>query len=472
MTITNSLLTANSVDDNDDGGAIYVKADGELTVIESTLSNNVAGRGGAIFAEGATATVIDSVIDGNYADDEGGGIFARNTVTISGTTISNNATGVANTAGTDRGGGIHNQGDLTLTDSTLSGNRADRGGGIYDIGGGSMTISGTTIHDNHALDGNSGGIRSNSRLIMIDSTISDNTSTDLGAGLYVASNTATITGTTISGNYSTDGAGGLFNSGTTTFTNGTISGNQADKDGGGVFNFGTLTFINSTISDNSAALQGDGFRLASGTITLQNTIIANSPDDNCYDSSGLPYNYYSLGGNLSDDDTCNFTESSDLNDTEADLGSLADNGGPTRTHLPQSGSPAIDHTACAVATDQRGIDRPQGADCDIGADEVLAAEQLPLCVNGYTGAVSTPWSGKCPPGQQTRPCHRDSRINPHRSGSLRWCWTVRAGVPTHLMPDDGALLTCVSRYTGSNRAVTDHTQCLAYELPNIIPATP
>ena len=263
-----------------------------------------------------------------------------------------------------------------------------------------MTISGTTIHDNHALDGNSGGIRSNSRLIMIDSTISDNTSTDLGAGLYVASNTATITGTTISGNYSTDGAGGLFNSGTTTFTNGTISGNQADKDGGGVFNFGTLTFINSTISDNSAALQGDGFRLASGTITLQNTIIANSPDDNCYDSSGLPYNYYSLGGNLSDDDTCNFTESSDLNDTEADLGPLADNGGPTRTHLPQSGSPAIDHTACAVATDQRGIDRPQGADCDIGAVEVLAAEQLPLCVNGYTGAVSTPWSGKCPPGQQ------------------------------------------------------------------------
>ena len=130
VTITNSLLTANSVDDNDDGGAIYVKADGELTVIESTLSNNVAGRGGAIFAEGATATVIDSVIDGNYADDEGGGIFARNTVTISGTTISNNATGVANTAGTDRGGGIHNQGDLTLTDSTLSGNRADRGGGI------------------------------------------------------------------------------------------------------------------------------------------------------------------------------------------------------------------------------------------------------------------------------------------------------------------------------------------------------
>ena len=40
------------------------------------------------------------------------------------------------------------------------------------------------------------------------------------------------------------------------------------------------------------------------------------------------------------------------------------------------------------------------------------------------------------------------------------------------MPDDGALLTCASRYTGANRAVDDHSQCLAYELPNIIPATP
>ncbi len=53
------------------------------------------------------------------------------------------------------------------------------------------------------------------------------------------------------------------------------------------------------------------------------------------------------------------------------LGILTDNGGLTPTHLPEPGSPAIDGagTMC-VADDQRGIARPQGPACDIGAVEV------------------------------------------------------------------------------------------------------
>ena len=415
-TITNSLLTANSVGDYDDGGAIYVRAGGELTVIASTLTDNVGGRGGAIFAEGATATVIDSVIDGNTSAENGGGIYARNIVTISGTTISNNEAGF--TRGGD-GGGIYNQADLTVTDSTISGNEAeDDGGGIYDSGGGSMTISGTTIHDNHVgeVSADGGGIRSNSPLILIDSTISDNTADDDGAGLYIVSSTATITGSTFSGNHAiggrgggirnsgttvlTDstvsgnqsgrGAGGIYNNSALTIINSTISGNQANEDGGGIYNTSnTLAVTNSTISDNSAGLQGDGIRFSSGTLTFQNTIIANGPDDNCYSFFGDQLG--SLGGNLSDDDTCGFSEPSDLNDIEADLGPLADNGGPTQTHLPQTGSPAIDHTACVVATDQRGIDRPQGAACDIGSVEVLVAEHAAaLCQQLYRRGLQPP----------------------------------------------------------------------------------
>ena len=54
------------------------------------------------------------------------------------------------------------------------------------------------------------------------------------------------------------------------------------------------------------------------------------------------------------------------------LGPLADNGGPTRTHALRPGSPALDAIPaedCAVATDQRGIARPRGSGCDIGAFE-------------------------------------------------------------------------------------------------------
>ena len=56
------------------------------------------------------------------------------------------------------------------------------------------------------------------------------------------------------------------------------------------------------------------------------------------------------------------------------LGALADNGGPTQTHALLTGSPAIDAAGDCVAdlsitTDQRGISRPQGTACDIGAFE-------------------------------------------------------------------------------------------------------
>jgi len=69
--------------------------------------------------------------------------------------------------------------------------------------------------------------------------------------------------------------------------------------------------------------------------------------------------------------------------TVVDAGGL--NGGPTFTHLPQPGSPAIDAGAPptfpagpCTRTDQRGVERPQDGDgngqaiCDIGAVEVGA----------------------------------------------------------------------------------------------------
>jgi hypothetical protein len=67
------------------------------------------------------------------------------------------------------------------------------------------------------------------------------------------------------------------------------------------------------------------------------------------------------------------------------LGPLADHGGPTRTFLPGTGSPAIDAVACdpAIIGDQRGALRPDPVSvaanrCDVGAVE--AASELPLAV--------------------------------------------------------------------------------------------
>ncbi len=95
-----------------------------------------------------------------------------------------------------------------------------------------------------------------------------------------------------------------------------------------------------------------------------------------------------------------------------------------------------------------------------------------LCVNGYTGAVSSPERSCATRPAETRPippAPSASTPTPVGSRSSEQA-SARRSSETHLMPDDGALLTCVSRYTGANRAVADHSQCLVYELPNIIPA--
>jgi hypothetical protein len=71
------------------------------------------------------------------------------------------------------------------------------------------------------------------------------------------------------------------------------------------------------------------------------------------------------------DDSCN-PAASDQVIGDALIGALGDNGGPTPTHALLSGSPAIDTAAggACPATDQRGVTRPQGPRCDVGAFEV------------------------------------------------------------------------------------------------------
>jgi hypothetical protein len=87
-------------------------------------------------------------------------------------------------------------------------------------------------------------------------------------------------------------------------------------------------------------------------VTVTNSILAGNLSGNCDDpiTSG--------GFNISSDDTCGFDQEGDQNETDRELGPLADNGGPTETFLPQDGSPAIDAGGDCPDVDQRGDPRP------------------------------------------------------------------------------------------------------------------
>ena len=91
--------------------------------------------------------------------------------------------------------------------------------------------------------------------------------------------------------------------------------------------------------------------------------------DNCAGKPSVNISY-----SLFDDDTCQYITGTGNIYEFAFIGALADNGGPTLTHMIASFSPAINTGDCLLELDQRGVARPQGGACDIGAVERRSQE--------------------------------------------------------------------------------------------------
>jgi len=284
------------------------------------------GKDLTIIGAGSRLTIIDGTNHDTVITVQTGV-----TVSISGMTITNgNSDGI-------RGGGIYNDGTLTLTDCTMSNNTAIIfGGGIYNHGSGALNI--------------------------YSSTISGNTTTNAGSA-----------------------GGGIYNNGTVSMWNSTVSGNTSDY-GGGIYNNTSITLSQCTVSSNTATYDGGGIWNGSTNSDLKSTIVADNTAPNGPDFDNALNSY---GYNLIEDTTdCTIIEvanpGTNITGVDPTLGPLANNGGPTQTHALLSGGPAIDTGDCTdingnpVTTDQRGVSRPQGPGCDIGAYEV---PQVTLTIN-------------------------------------------------------------------------------------------
>ena len=210
---------------------------------------------------------------------------------------------------------------------------------------------------------------------------------DRGGGLRnEASTSTTLTNVRVMGNTATVNffvGGGIFNDfGDLTITGSTISGNQAtgtSSDGGVYSRIGSLTIVDSTISGNSAPDDGGGIQINSiaDVTTIRNsTISGNTGDDDVHTlNAGVANTFASLGHNLigGGNSTAAFNQTGGQTGvTNPMLGPLADNGGPTRTHLPH-GSPAIDagSNPSSLTNDERVAPflREFGGTADVGAVE-------------------------------------------------------------------------------------------------------
>ncbi|RME88037.1 MAG: hypothetical protein D6770_07895, partial [Anaerolineae bacterium] len=271
----------------------------------------------------------------------------------SGTTVELKGLTIAH-GNADIGGGVYNAGTLTITDCTFSNNQATAndggGGGIFNTGTGTLTVTGSLFSNNQAT--------------------------------------------------STAGVGGaILSLGPLTVTNSTFANNQVQQRGGGIYILNSsLTVTNSTFSDNQAG-EGGGIYNLDSTLHLRNTILANSQGGgkDCFNDGGtlVEDTHNLIENNAASPNNCGTpTQTGDPN-----LGPLQDNGGPTQTMALGAGSPAIDNGDNAVcpATDQRGVARPQGIGCDIGAYEyedlipptVVATSLLPSYTTGPTSFTVT-----------------------------------------------------------------------------------
>jgi hypothetical protein len=180
----------------------------------------------------------------------------------------------------------------------------------------------------------------------------------------------------------------VANSGSLVINNSTISGNQNKADpadssavaSGALATFGQpLTVRESTLSGNASIGPATAFESGSlgGTaaIGIVNTIVAGGSPANC-SSSALPVADHSIDSDGSCQVGATNGNQSNVNPL---LLPLAANGGPTLTHALAPNSPARDAAdlATCLATDQRGVIRPQGAGCDIGAFELEPALPTP-----------------------------------------------------------------------------------------------
>jgi hypothetical protein len=290
-----------------------------------------------IIGAGAEQTIVD----GNGKDR----VFDiyNDTMSMSGMTIRN---GVAPTGDFGGGGLRTSNGTLTLDKVIVRNNRIAAGGGVNDYGG---------------------GVGNNGVCTIINSTIANNAAYK-GGGVSNNGSSITVLMSTISGNTDFVAAGGMLSVSNTLVVNSTISGNSSTSGTGGIYGFGAGNIISTTITNNSSTSGTDGYcNNASGTLAVQNSIIAQNGDNNCCNPASVTSNGY----NLEDTNTCGFTKASDLINSDPKLASLQNNGGPTFTHALQSGSPAIDAgtSVYMFPNDQRGKKRPCDADYDIGAYE-------------------------------------------------------------------------------------------------------
>lgn len=393
------------------GGALTIDGTGRSVIIDGQNAVRVMDVGGNVSLSNL------AIANGNSGGSEGGGVRNLNgTLAVTDCTFSGN--------NGSSGGGIFGTGTLTVAGSTFSDNTASYGAGVQ-ITFGSLAITNSSFTGNTASQFGGGVVNDNSSTNITGSTFATNTAGARGGAVYGGNSPVNISDSILSGNHAPRGgaisAGYVANVANSTLSgntadlggaiygnadegnpfvsvrNSTLSGNSATNAGGALFLIFGVNFItNSTFSNNSAPSGGGLYGDAAGpSSSINNSTFSNSAIVSPFAGFGYPFPMYNTivagggtcagvtdgGYNIDSGTGCGFTAATSRSNTDPRLGPLHDNGGSTKTFALLPGSPAIDYisvgeSGCGAVgqTDQRGIARPFGAKCDIGAFELADSD--------------------------------------------------------------------------------------------------
>ncbi|MBQ0906328.1 hypothetical protein KBX63_30860 [Micromonospora sp. U21] len=273
---------------------ITVNPGGELTLTGVTVTGGrltgppdntgAADGGGILIQPGGQAVIENSMIVGNSATGNGGGIANFGELELRASIVADNRA--------CNGGGIYNAGEMTIDNSRISRNIAagncqagGNGGGIANAEDGTATIAHSMITGNKARN-DGGGISNdgNSAMLLEGVIIGGNKATNNGGGVFHDSTAgATIRNALFIKNTAGDNGGGLFNGGTLDLPDSGFKDNHAEQ-GGAIYNDndGVLDVDNSTIVGNVAsATRGAGGIYNNGAVRIDTTIIKKNEPRNC-----------------------------------------------------------------------------------------------------------------------------------------------------------------------------------------------
>ncbi len=290
---------------------------GNILIENVAFVNNSAYDGGAISSccYNTTIRIVQSTFDSNSAEHYGGAIFTQfGSLTVQGSTFTNNTSGSVGGAVA-----VERQGPYTFEDNTFMSNSGLSGGAIRF-----ESVENSVIVRRNLFSGNKASLNGGAIFELLSySTASFN-----------------IENNTFYANEAVDKGGGIIISNGAVLRNNTFSNNKAAAPYGGSAYLGAAYLYNNILANNTGG--GECYASGYGTVTGSNNLIEGGAV-NCVASITA----------------------------DPMLGSLADNGGSTKTMALLLGSPAIDAgsaTNCP-STDQRGVARPHGSGCDLGSYE-------------------------------------------------------------------------------------------------------